>query len=56
MFTFNPLTVPSTTAITGQREPVCRICMGHINKKRQELGLEPFAIAPDAYEPTEALG
>lgn len=53
-FGFNPLRVPSSTALTGEREPVCEACMGKINALRRSRGLEPFAIAPDAYEPVEA--
>jgi hypothetical protein len=50
VFTYNPHRVPSTSAITGSREPVCRSCMDWINVKRGELGLKPFVILPDAYE------
>lgn len=49
VFSFNPDRVPSTTALTGQREPVCRNCMTRINMKRKSLGLEPFPIHADAY-------
>lgn len=51
LFTFNPNSVPSTSAITGTREPICQPCMGTINAKRVTLGLAPFPILPDAYEP-----
>lgn len=51
-FTFNPLRVPSSSAITGQREPICVDCFRRINAKRVELGLPPFPPpAADAYEP-----
>jgi hypothetical protein len=50
-FTFNPVRVPSTSIITGTREPVCRPCMDWINAKRAALGLAAFPILPDAYEP-----
>jgi hypothetical protein len=53
-FGFNPLTVPSSSAITGQREPLCQLCMGFINAKREASGLSPFPIARDAYQPVEA--
>jgi hypothetical protein len=53
LFSFNPDLVPSTTALTGQREPVCSGCMAHINAKRQRMGLEPFVILPGAYGPQE---
>jgi hypothetical protein len=49
-FVYNPLRVPSTSAITGQREPICETCIGLINEKRKGAGLEPFAIHSDAYE------
>lgn len=48
-FGFNPVSVPSTAAITGKKEPVCEDCMGVINEKRKAKGLEPFPILPDAY-------
>lgn len=51
VFSYNPHRVPSTSAFTGSREPVCRSCMDVINEKRAEQGMEPFAIQPDAYEP-----
>lgn len=50
-FAFNPLSVPSTTA--GEKEPVCLLCMGMVNAKREAQGLAPFPIAADAYEPIE---
>jgi hypothetical protein len=50
-FTFNPHKVPSTSAFTGTREPVCQGCMNIINANRKKLDLPPFAIEPDAYEP-----
>lgn len=52
-FSFNPDLVPSTSAITGSKEPVCRSCMAAINAKRAAAGLEPFAILPGAYDPEE---
>lgn len=53
-FGFNPLTVPSSTAMTGTREPICLACIAVINAKREAAGLPPFPIAADAYEPVEA--
>ena len=50
-FSYNPHKVPSTSAITGTREPVCLRCMNAINAKRQEMGLDPHPILPGAYEP-----
>jgi hypothetical protein len=45
-FGYNPRRVPSK-----QNEPVCNGCMNHVNRKREQLGLEPFQIHPEAYEP-----
>ena len=53
IFTYNPLRVPSSSAITGQREPVCATCMERINEYRTAHGLEPFAILPGAYDSCE---
>jgi hypothetical protein len=53
LFSFNPELVSSTTAITGTKEPVCRVCMDAINAKRKSMGLPPVDILPGAYEPTE---
>jgi hypothetical protein len=49
-FSFNPMKVPSTSAITGTREPVCRSCMDAANAKRVAGGLPPHPIDPEAYE------
>jgi hypothetical protein len=51
IFCFNPIKVPSSSAITGKREPVCAACMNRINTYRVEHDLPPFVIQPDAYEP-----
>lgn len=51
MFTFNPVRVPSFRDKSGVKQPVCRACMEYINAKRKEMGLEPFIIPADAYEP-----
>jgi hypothetical protein len=50
VFAYHPHKVPSTTALTGNREPVCEGCMRLINNKRTAKGLEPFPILPGAYE------
>lgn len=49
-FTFNPHRVPSTRAITGEREPICPDCFDLLNRKRVAAGLEPFTRHPDAYD------
>jgi hypothetical protein len=51
VFSYNPHKVPSSSAITGKREPVCQGCMNLINAKRQGMGLDPFPILPGAYDP-----
>lgn len=51
VFGFNPHNVPSTTAITGEREPICADCFERINAARRAKGLEPFVALPGAYEP-----
>ena len=51
-FSFNPNTVPSTTALTGQREPLCESCFTELNRQRvKDHGLEPWPLHPNAYEP-----
>lgn len=50
VFSFNPNRVPSSSAITGEREPICRTCMDRINDARVAQGLAPFEILPGAYE------
>ena len=57
VFTYNPMRVPSTTALTGEREPICRDCVNRANPERIKNGLEPIKILPGAYEgcPEEEL-
>lgn len=57
LFSYNPHLVPSSSAITGKREPICPNCMGAINAKRRQMGLEPFPIMEGAYDamPEEQL-
>lgn len=50
IFGYNPHRVPSTSAFTGTREPVCSDCMDKINTKRATLGLPAFPVNADAYE------
>lgn len=50
IFSYNPHRVPSSSAVTGKREPICRSCIDAINVKRRELGFEPFEIPHDAYD------
>jgi hypothetical protein len=50
-FSFNPDKVPSTSAVTGTREPICQGCVDRINPMRVKNGLEPIVPLPGAYEP-----
>lgn len=52
-FLFHPHKVPSTSAITGQREPICQSCVDRVNPRRIENGLPPIEVLPGAYEPAE---
>ncbi len=63
MMSFNPDLVPSIRVSrkdgkwvadpAGSREPLCKSCVGLLNRKREEQGLPPFPIHPNAYEPEE---
>jgi hypothetical protein len=53
VFSFNPLRVPSCSAITGAREPICQDCVDRVNPMRIANGLAPIVPAPDAYEAAE---
>jgi hypothetical protein len=57
VFSFNPHMGPSTSVVTGEREPMCRSCFEHLNKMRRELNLAPWQLEPDAYDalPEEEL-
>jgi hypothetical protein len=50
LFGFSPSRVPSVR-IGGEREPVCRDCMGMLNARRVEAGMRPWRIHPEAYAP-----
>jgi hypothetical protein len=50
IFSFNPVRVPSSSAITGKREPICERCVERINTVRKQKGLPPVVPSPDAYE------
>jgi hypothetical protein len=50
-FSYNPMRVPSSSAVTGEREPICRQCVERINPARINNGLQPIVVPlPDAYE------
>lgn len=57
IFTYNPNYVPSIRVNSkgepdpnGKREPICSGCMEIGNKTREEMGLSPHPIHPQAYE------
>jgi hypothetical protein len=50
IFNFNPLRVPSCSAVTGKREPICEACVDRVNPIRIKNGLEPIVPLPDAYD------
>jgi hypothetical protein len=49
VFSFNPVCVPSCSAVTGKREPICRNCVDRVNPIRIANVLEPIVPLPDAY-------
>jgi hypothetical protein len=51
VFSFNPVLVPSCSAVTGKREPICADCVERVNPMRIANGLEPIVPHRDAYEP-----
>ena len=54
IFSCNPHKVPSSSALTGEREPVCRDCYERLQRTRERLGLDPWPDPqPGAYEPIE---
>ena len=52
-FGYSPSRVPSSSAVTGKAEPICRDCVDRINPLRIAHGLEPIKPLPGAYDPTE---
>jgi len=52
-FAFNPNLVPSSSAITGVREPICQPCVTELNPIRIKNGLQPIVPLPGAYEPAD---
>jgi hypothetical protein len=51
VFSYNPMKVPSSSVLTGTREPICAGCFERLNKLRVSKGLEPWTLMPGAYEP-----
>jgi hypothetical protein len=50
VFSYNPMLVPSSSAVTGKREPICQGCVARINPIRLKNGLPPIIYRADAYE------
>jgi hypothetical protein len=50
IFTYNPMRVPSCSAITGKREPICADCVERINPMRKKNGLALIVPLPGAYD------
>lgn len=50
LFSFNPERVPSMR-ITPEspKEPLCKSCFEILNAKRQQAGLPPWPLDPNAY-------
>jgi hypothetical protein len=53
VFSYNPMRVPSCSAKTGKREPICEACVERVNPMRIKNGLEPIVVLPGAYEACE---
>jgi hypothetical protein len=53
LFSFNPLRVPSCSAVTGSREPICQDCVDRVNPVRIANGLAPIVPLPGAYDAAE---
>ena len=52
-FSYNPMKVPSCSAVTGKREPICEACVARVNPVRIKNGLEPIVPLPGAYDPCD---
>ena len=50
VFSYNPLRVPSCSAVTGKREPICQDCVDRVNPMRIKNGLPPIMVLPGAYD------
>jgi hypothetical protein len=53
LFNYNPMRVPSCSAVTGKREPICRNCVDRVNPLRIKNGLAPIVPHHDAYDACE---
>ena len=53
IFSYNPMRVPSCSAKTGRREPICEDCVIRFNPIRIKNGLDPIVPHPDAYTACE---
>ena len=50
LVSYNPKLVPSCSAVTGTREPICLSCVERVNPMRIKNGLDPIVVLPGAYE------
>lgn len=50
VFSYNPVRVPSCSAVTGKREPICEVCVDRVNPMRIKNGLDPIVPLPGAYD------
>lgn len=50
IISYNPNLVPSCSAVTGVREPICQSCVDRVNPVRIANGLLPIVPLPGAYE------
>lgn len=53
VFSFNPVKVPSLRDDSGNRQPICANCISRANARRKNLGMAPFPIHLEAYEPCQ---
>lgn len=54
-FSFNPELVPSSSAVTGKREPICPNCLASINAYKREHGMPEWTPPRGAYEPAPEM-
>jgi len=50
LFSFHPDFVPSLR-VKGEKQPVCGTCIAGANEQRVEMGMPPFEVHSEAYEP-----
>jgi hypothetical protein len=52
LFGANPYLVP-VVGTNGERHPVCRECLAHVNEARRQGGRAPLPVPDGAYDPAE---